>query len=685
MNLFKKKNSTDTEFTVKPDKQKSDRGGKLDGVYYDDLALRLIALRDQGTKARDKHPYWNTYGYKEAMQECMLLAIGQHWQVFEEGREPDIDVDERKKEFYQVENIIKRKIKAHVAILTENPPIYRFEAVSTDNPEQVQAAKDMTDIYQKRMEDLDIEDWNRKNITQAATFGKSITFFIHDNTLNYPQGEDILMLLDPLACFWHVDTQKLYDKKGNMTCKFFGCVICEEKKKFEMQWGVKIKGKGYKKDAPSIENYSLLDFMSIRQSDSKKDEKSDYKSSKGYEDDIEKVTSTYILYNDLEEESYTEPVMTKEINLETGEPFETQVKNENNEPENAKKSKRKYPNGRLFILVGKDIVYDKVNPYDHNRPMFLVKSWDPVTGCFWDTGISHSGLKEIQKSINLSKTYISWNNSLAGNAVCEVLDDALSPNITREDIHMRPGEMIPVSKLGAIRPIQVQSSSISQNFNEYHINTQAADLQVGVDIGSHGVSKTNDPAIKVELLDEKTLRYLNPYNRDNEEQVLEPLIWMKKSNDLQFYSGEEIYFKTTDIEHQARKLIFSRELLDAEMNFRLIKSSTMPSQKQFLYNWLLQAKQSGLAIPDEYLLMYSPIPELVNDAKKWRINQEMMMQAQLQLYQIVPELQIIAEEVKQKEGEEAVTRLITGFIDGLAQQFGVKAPNQANQEVGPGV
>ena len=640
MTLF---NSIKDKFSSKSDSENADAKvkSKLDGVPVKDLEAKLVELRDAGKKARDRHTKWTNFA--DAMKKCHYLREGLHWEVF--GSDLDEDTD---KDWYQIENIVNPKIKTQVAILTENRPKYQVEGIGEDN---VEFASQMNQVYEKRMDEMRILGWTEELMRKAGTYGTAVTMFLHDKTKNFPDGRDVLRTADALGYFAAPNDIDIPNGK------YVGMVVYENRTWVENQFEIKLKKKSYA-DSIKKEEWVLSAYINSDNNESKEPtiDGKDWK-----------VPVTYMMFNDMEMISYRD-VVKETVAGTNGETIEVEKKDEEGNPvyEDQLKEKPKYPNGRLFVLAGDKLIYDQPNPYDHGRNVFMKLDWDKQDDYFIGVGIPLI-LENPQRALNETLTQIRRNNDFSGDNILLVLEDLLADGFTIEDVKKKGLKVIGVrgrhvSSTKAIEQIP-QSALPNAVLEEAGYHVKSSDRQVGSDPQSMGVSKSGDPAIKVQLLDEHTQRLLKPVQKRFEEDVLGPLGWMKMGNDKQFFKSSQMYAISGSDEGMAEELAFDQKLLNAKYNIRIIPGSTLPVYREFLFQWLSQAKQYNLAIPDEILFSYSPVPELVTYAKQWQQQQELQRVITERVYAMIPELEKAAQEVKLREGEMAMNEFAGGVYE----------------------
>lgn len=640
--------------------------GVIDGRNVDDMVGYLKQLVEVARDNRDKHPNWDDF--EEAMTDAENLHLGNHKEVFNMDA-LGLSSDSQ----YVIENHIFTVVEVVNGIITAYRPGFQWKPPDTDNMTLIESANLVSKSFDMYSQNMGIEQWYPDSTKQALIYGHCLARLYHSFERD-SVGKDEMDLLDPLSVFIEKDS---IEWKG---AKYRGAVIIEEKLKIKSYWENRL---GKKVEFPNYNglNVSEAKHWNIRYCMNKDTGLGDH-------DNIARGLTMYIEYDDRTRV----PRKKKEkiIDSYQDEMGATQTKESFIESEDVDKNGKalstelKYPNGRLFVIFENDLIYDGDVLDEHGESQFMYLPGKKVDGFFLGIGYPHI-LYDLQKNINEAVTQINLNSLMTANPNYYGIEDAFaSGSYHYSNI---AGKFDNVSELGkklmmsGVEPVKRYSlgDNTGQAYNRYVELVSALYRIVGIEEAVRGISKSGDSGIKVQELYANAVVRFRPDISQSQYYLLKPYGNRLMKNMIQYKTAETIYIGE-DYEDTMTSVNIYDELAklresNIELQLKLIVGTATADQRTMRSSEIVQYKQLlPESIPDWLVLEQSDNVELIKIGKMLEMKEKVLIQNQMKLAQIMPQLEEMTRVYETSKGLQNVGKLVGGVMNAIKNMQGESAP-----------
>lgn len=573
----------------------------IDGQPVEDVLKWAKDLLDEAEQNREAGYDRATVGtsvdsFKEEMKRRMYQYLGKHWDLRD-----DVESDEEK----CTENWLFATIETQMPIQLANRPTITYTPVGTEDVSTAETYTQIAEIELDRAEyDLFLGRW----LKAAKIFGSAVAYDGYTLLENPPVGKFVYRVCDPLGVFWDAHAESLVQSPYLIEVRPRRVVDVED------EWQVKLPEGEDLFDSPG--NYSLWYYIhGVPPSDSV----------------IRRCLEVNIWYHDSTKNEKETPVMTRETDEETG--AEIQAKDQDGNLLFDVEQTPVYPGWRRIVFTGNHVLYDGPSQYKHETLVYEnLQNYD-IPGR--TVGMSEfTQLESIQNTINDVVTQAAVNAGLSGNNQRMVDEKALADGFTSANLTNQPGLQVPVkpSRAAPANPAIgiIPQGSVGAQAQVVYSNAVTAIQTVGGTTRiSSGMAEPEESGIKVQSLDAYTARRLQRPTQNLEHAVKQQGKRLLK-NIVQFLPDSTAWRVTNKKTEKGEMVRLSDLPHDVEMDTRVTPMSSLPSNRDAKLELLVKLKQVDPEIPTELLFKYVDIPELAEEYKRWKEQQE---ELQMQLAQ----------------------------------------------------
>jgi hypothetical protein len=509
-------------------------------------------------------------------------------------------------------NWMLQRIRTKYGIMTANIKGFQFDKFSEDDTDFVYKVNQVVRVKLLQQEYIEAM---LDSLLKLSVFGTSHIGLLHTFAWNEPDGEQYFEALDPLGVLVNFGALRLNGRTSHRA-KTVILIRMRPKGMIEREYGVDIES-----DDPS----DFIDVTKISLIHAVTGNKFQYKS--------DMLPEIMIFHDDETREPIMErnikrrPVKVMDTNEdlldENGELVYEDVYKDG-EPVYEEKAtdgmRMKYPNGRLIVLCGHQVLYDDVNPCDHGmRPLVKLSNTED--------GINYWGLSDIdigastQQAITRldSDIFESISQCIGALGIDETKLRDKNENVFRE-------QGVKIIRMKAECNINnsagyLQATGLTQDAYLYRYKL-VDDL--GYLIGTPGVTMSKSFAAesgsKFESQYNVAVEFHNPIEV-NQVLVILQLARMWFFNERQFNRGVTNY-SVEDRQGIREGLPYSGAMENMKKDYPVEVSiyKMAPTGREQDMSELISLKEIVPELPNDLVLRLSRIPEVVQYARQEKAN-----------------------------------------------------------------
>lgn len=304
-----------------------------------------------------------------------------------------------------------------------------------------------------------------------------------------------------------------------------------------------------------------------------------------------------------------------------------------------------YPGGRYMVQVGRRIVYDEPNPFQHGEFPYVQQKCYPVPDEFWSLSFAYPQLspqRELDKTIAIVTEH---QNLMAQPRIIADRNSGLDPQL---DVG-KPGTIWWKNPNTTVDPVQMPDLPAS-TLNMIGLNINAMKEISGINDASAGI-KPSGIQSGVAL---QTLAISSQSQGQTLEKGVDDTIRRlgeQRAGLARQYSTEARQVQVTDDQGNTKWVEVTPEMIRDDWGMRIGKGSTLPVDRTVLFEQAIQALQVGL-LDVEGALKYWRHPEAQQVLKRLKAQQEQQAQMQEQMQGAYGRVQQNAQAVQGFQNEQ---------------------------------